>query len=171
VTRSDTGAAPLRLGLIGRAHGLGGAFRVVGAADWYTFAPGATLLLDGKERALLSVAGTQQSPILELEGMSSREDAAAVLGHALELRASDAPAPEEDAFWVRDLVGMRARCGERELGEVADVLERPANDVLVLRLSDGREHLVPFTREAVPGVDVAGRVLELAEEFAEPLGE
>ena len=79
-----------------------------------------------------------------------------MLGHALELRASDAPAPEEDAFWVRDLVGMRARCGERELGEVADVLERPANDVLVLRLSDGREHLVPFTREAVPGVDVSG---------------
>ena len=170
MTQSDQ-TAPLRLGLIGRAHGLGGAFRVVGAAEWYAFAPGATLLLDGEPRALLSVAGTQQSPILELEGMTSREQAAAVLGHALELRASDAPAPEDDAFWVRDLVGMRARCGERELGEVTDVLERPANDVLVLRLRDGREHLVPFTREAVPAVDVPGRVLELAEAFAEPLGE
>jgi 16S rRNA processing protein RimM len=171
VTRNDPSAPPLRLGLIGRAHGLGGAFRVVGAAEWYTFVPGATLLLDGRERTLLTVAGTQQSPILELAGMSSREDAAAVLGHALELRAGDAPAPEEDAFWVRDLVGMRARCGERELGQVSDVLERPANDVLVLRLTDGREHLVPFTREAVPGVDVPGRVLELAEAFADPLEE
>ena len=170
MTQSDQ-TAPLRLGLIGRAHGLGGAFRVVGAAEWYAFAPGATLLLDGEPRALLSVAGTQQSPILELEGITSREQAAAVLGHALEVRASDAPAPEDDAFWVRDLVGMRARCGERELGEVTDVLERPANDVLVLRLRDGREHLVPFTREAVPAVDVPGRVLELAEAFAEPLGE
>ena len=169
MTRSES--PPLRLGLIGRAHGLAGAFRVVGAADWYTFAPGATLLLDGRERTLLSVAVTQQSPILALEGMTSREQAAAVLGHALELRASDAPAPEEDAFWVRDLVGMRARCGERELGEVTDVLERPANDVLVLRLSDGREHLVPFTREAVPDVDLGGRVLELAEAFAQPLDE
>jgi len=63
VTQSDQ-TAPLRLGLIGRAHGLGGAFRVVGAAEWYAFAPGATLLLDGEPRALLSVAGTQQSPIL-----------------------------------------------------------------------------------------------------------
>jgi 16S rRNA processing protein RimM len=162
---------PLRLGLIGRAHGLGGAFRVVGAAEWYTFAPGATLLLDGQERELLSVAGTQQSPILELAGIGSREQAAAVLGQALELRASDAPEPEDDAFWVRDLVGMCVRCGGRELGEVTDVLERPANDVLVLRLSDGREHLVPFTREAVPGVDVAARVLELTETFAQPLEE
>ena len=66
---------------------------------------------------------------------------------------------------------MRARCGGRELGEGVDVLERPANDVLVLRLADGREHLVPFTREAVPGVDVDGRAVELAEDFAEPLGE
>jgi 16S rRNA processing protein RimM len=170
VTQSEN-APPLRLGLIGRAHGLAGAFRIVGAADWYTFAPGATLLLDGEPRALLSVAGTSQSPIVEIAGITSREEAAAVLGHALELRTSDAPAPEEDAFWVRDLVGMRARCGERELGEVTDVLERPANDVLVLRLSDGREHLVPFTREAVPGVDVTGGVLELAEAFAEPLDE
>ncbi len=170
MTGSDQ-APPLRLGLIGRAHGLAGAFRVVGAAEWYTFAPGATLLLDGKERAVLSVAGTAQSPILELEGITTREAAYAVLGHQLELRASDAPSPEDDAFWVRDLVGMRARCGGRELGEVVDVLERPANDVLVLRLADGREHLVPFTREAVPGVDVAGRAVELAEAFAEPLGE
>jgi 16S rRNA processing protein RimM len=168
VTASDA-AAPLRLGLIGRAHGLGGAFRVVGAADWYTFAPGATLLLDGEPRALLSVAGTQQSPIVEIAGVTTREQAAALLGHPLELRASDAPAPEADAYWVRDLVGMRARCGERDLGEVTDVLERPANDVLVLRLSDGREHLVPFTREAVLDVDVPGRVLELAEPFAQPL--
>ncbi|HET6172892.1 MAG TPA: ribosome maturation factor RimM [Gaiellales bacterium] len=168
MTRSDT-SPPLRLGLIGRAHGLGGAFRVVGAPEWYTFSPGATLLLDGEPRDLLTVAGTQQSPILELAGITSREQAAAVLGHVLELRAEDAPSPEDDAFWVRDLVGMRACCGEREIGEITDVLERPANDVLVLRLADGREHLVPFTREAVPGVDVAGRVLELAEAFADPL--
>lgn len=171
MTRGNDAAPPLRLGLIGRAHGLAGAFRVVGAADWYEFAVGAGLLLDGKPREVLSVAGTAQSPILELGGISSREQAAAVLGHALELPASEAPEPEEDAFWVRDLIGMRARCGERALGEVADVLERPANDVLVLLLSDGREHLVPFTREAVPGVDVPGRVLELAEAFADPLDE
>jgi 16S rRNA processing protein RimM len=169
VTQNES--APLRLGLIGRAHGLGGAFRIVGAAEWYTFAPGATVLLDGEPCALLSVAGTPQSPIVEIAGVTSREQAAALLGHPLELRASDAPSPEDDAFWVRDLVGMRARCGERELGEVTEVLDRPANDVLVLRLTDGREHLVPFTREAVPAVDVAGRVLELADAFAEPLDE
>jgi 16S rRNA processing protein RimM len=169
VTPSD--AAPLRLGLIGRAHGLGGAFRVVGAAEWYTFAAGATLLLDGEPRTLLSVAGTQQDPIVAIAGVTTREQAAALLGRPLELRASDAPAPETDAFWVRDLVGLRARCCGRELGEVAEVLERPANDVLVLHLLDGREHLVPFTREAVPEVDVPGGVLELAEAFAQPLDE
>ena len=113
MTRANDTAPPLRLGLIGRAHGLAGAFRVVGAADWYEFSVGAGLLLDGRPREVLSVAGTPQSPIIELGGITSREQAAAVLGHALELPASDAPEPEEDAFWVRDLIGMRARCGER----------------------------------------------------------
>ena len=71
MTRSD-GAPPLLLGLIGRAHGLAGAFRVVGAAEWFTFAPGATLLLDGQPRALLSVAGTPQSPIVEIDADRAR---------------------------------------------------------------------------------------------------
>ena len=171
MTASSGGPPPLRLGLIGRAHGLAGAFRVVGAADWYRFARGATVLLDGTPREIVSVAGTPESPIVELAGLSSREDAAAVLGRPLELRAEDAPQPEEDAFWVRDLVGLRARAGGREVGRVTDVLERPANDVLVLQLADGREHLVPFTREAVPAVDVAGGALELDEAFALPLDE
>ncbi len=169
MTASSGEPPPLRLGLIGRAHGLAGAFRVVGAADWYTFARGATVLLDGTPREVLSVAGTPESPIVALSGFSSREDAAAALGRPLELRAQDAPRPEDDAFWVRDLVGMRALAGGREIGRVTNVLERPANDVLVLQLADGREHLVPFTREAVPSVDVAGRALELDEAFAQPL--
>jgi 16S rRNA processing protein RimM len=169
VTASSGEPPPLRLGLIGRAHGLAGAFRVVGAAEWYSFAPGATVLVDGTPREVVSVAGTQDAPILALSGFSSREDAAAVLGRPLELRASDAPAREEDAFWVRDLVGMRALAGGREIGRVTDVLERPANDVLVVQLADGREHLVPFTREAVPAIDVAARALELDDAFARPL--
>jgi 16S rRNA processing protein RimM len=163
--------APLRLGLIGRPHGLAGAFRVVGAAEWFAFRRGATVLVAGREHTLRSVAGTPESPIVALSGVSTREAAAELLGRPLELRASDAPEPEDDAFWVRDLVGLRAECGGRALGEVADVLERPANDVLVVRLGDGREHLVPFTREAVPAVDVARGAVEIAEPFAQPLEE
>ena len=135
MTRSDQ-APPLRLGLIGRAHGLGGAFRVVGAAEWY--AVRARRDAAARRRAARAALGRGDAAVADPRARGHRPRAsrrAALLGHPLELRASDAPAPEDDAFWVRDLVGMRARCGERELGEVTDVLERPANDVLVLRLA------------------------------------
>ena len=83
--------APLRLGLIGRTHGLSGAFRVVGPAEWYAFAHGATLLVGGREHTVQSVAGTPDAPIVTLSGVTTREDAAALLGRALEMRAGDAP--------------------------------------------------------------------------------
>ena len=47
----------------------------------------------------------------------------------------------------------------QQLGKIAEVLERPANDVWVSR--DGVvEHLIPATKDAVVEVDVsAGRVV------------
>jgi 16S rRNA processing protein RimM len=47
------------------------------------------------------------------------------------------------------------------LGVVREVLERPANDVLVVTVEDGDDLLVPFTRDAVPEVDVPGRRLSI----------
>ncbi|HEX6547769.1 MAG TPA: PRC-barrel domain-containing protein, partial [Candidatus Dormibacteraeota bacterium] len=53
------------------------------------------------------------------------------------------------------LVGLevRTRSGE-SLGRIAEVLERPANDVWVARRGNV-EHLVPATHEAVLEVDLA----------------
>ncbi len=42
------------------------------------------------------------------------------------------------------------------LGVVREVLDRPANDVLVVTVEGGDDLLVPFTRDAVPEVDVPG---------------
>ena len=35
-------------------------------------------------------------------------------------------------------------------------MHAPASDLLVVRDADGKEHLVPFVRELVPTVDLAG---------------
>ena len=67
------------------------------------------------------------------------------------------PEPEEDAFWVFDLVGCNVEREGVVLGVVREVLDRPANDVLVVTVEGGDDLLVPFTRDAVPEVDVPGR--------------
>ncbi len=71
------------------------------------------------------------------------------------------PEPEEDAFWVFDLIGCNVEREGTVLGVVREVLERPANDVLVVSVEGGDDLLVPFTRDAVPEVDVPGRRLSI----------
>ena len=62
----------------------------------------------------------------------------------------DAEADEaEDAWLIEDLVGAQAiRAGE-VVGEIADVTTGAAQDLLHLRLTDGREVLLPFARQAL----------------------
>jgi 16S rRNA processing protein RimM len=41
-----------------------------------------------------------------------------------------------------------------DLGVVVDILETGANDVLVVRLTDGQEIMVPYTDDYVPAIDL-----------------
>jgi len=43
-----------------------------------------------------------------------------------------------------------------EVGVVTALESRPSQDLLVLRLTDGREALVPFVTAIVPEVDIEG---------------
>ena len=77
-------------------------------------------------------------PIVRLEGVADREDAEALRGAALELPVERLPEPEEDAFFVFDLVGcevVAARAGRSAW--CARCWSGPANDVLVRGRRDG----------------------------------
>jgi 16S rRNA processing protein RimM len=152
--------------VVGRPHGLDGAFRVEGAVDWFAFAPGALLELGGEPRCITARRGDDTRPIVRLAGVESRDAAEALRGAVLELEAAALPEPEPEAFYVFDLVGCQAFSGGARLGVVRDVLDRPANDVLVVDLG-GDELLVPFTRDAVPAVDIEGRRVEIDPAFVQ----
>jgi 16S rRNA processing protein RimM len=76
------------------------------------------------------------------------------------------PEPEAESFYVFDLVGCEVMSAGARIGVVRDVLDRPANDVLVVDRG-GEELLVPFIREAVPSVDVEARRIEVDPAFVE----
>ena len=153
--------AAVVIGRIGRPHGVRGAVRARPSGHTLAgIAPGESLEVrpaEGPPRTLVLVAraGTDEGPILTFDGVSTREDAAALTGAELAVRAGRVPPLEDpDTFLVTDLIGCAVLLGDRPLGEVREVIAGPANDVLEVAPP---AVLIPFTADAVRVLDVPGR--------------
>ena len=92
-----------------------------------------------------------------LSGVASKEDADALRGVRLYVDRTRLPNLPDDEFYHADLLGLEVLdTGGARLGKVAAVLNHGAGDLLEVRgpgLKDGV--LLPFTREAVPTVDLS----------------
>jgi 16S rRNA processing protein RimM len=147
----------VRVGRVGRPHGLDGAFVVEEAsADPSRFEIGAELLVDGEPAVVVlsrQVGGRRRA--IKLDRTVGRGGELAVPRDAL----AELPA---DTYYVSDLVGLDVvdERGEH-VGVVRDVLPGPANDVL--ELDTGL--LLPLVEACVREVDVSGRRLLLNPGF------
>jgi 16S rRNA processing protein RimM len=142
-------------GRVGRPHGLDGSFYVNGPKQ--PLAEGTVIRVAGADRRVERRAGTDERPIVRLEGISDRDGAAALLGEQLLLDQEDAPL-EEGEYIVSDLVG----CTIEGLGVVTGVIPGPSCDVLEVGVEGV---LVPLVSDAVKRVDIAGRIIEVDRDF------
>ena len=164
------------VGRIGRAQGIRGEVTVEVRTDApeERFSPGAVLTLSGRAGlpATLTVEGYRWQNgrlILSVEGIGDRTAAETLRGAILEAEV-DLSEGDEDEYHDLALVGLSVRRGDgTELGTVGEVLHLPGQDVLAVSRADGAELLVPFVRQIVPEVDIAGGfiVVELPEGLEE----
>lgn len=92
-----------------------------------------------------------------LGGITSREMAEALKGTQLFAPRTRLPALPDDEFYHSDLVGLDAfDTGGAALGKIAVVHNHGAGDILEIRSPKGAV-LIPFTKAAVPTVDLAAR--------------
>jgi len=149
------------VGRVGRPHGLDGSFFVEGASEREeVFAAGATLFAGGEPATVAaSKRGSGGRPVIRLDRRLGRGTELAVPRETLP------PKPEEDAYYVFQLVGLVVEEeGERVLGRVREVLDYPANDVL--ELDSGAS--LPLVEACVRQVDLAGGRIVVASGFAQP---
>jgi 16S rRNA processing protein RimM len=151
------------LGVIGRPHGVRGLVRVTSyAEDLAAYGP---LADDKGRRFVLRPRGEGVAEIAELVGggeakVGDRTAAEKLTNTRLYVERSQLPEPEEDEFYLADLIGLIAcdRAG-RALGSVVAVHDYGAGTSLEIDGAVG-SLLVPFTRACVPVVEVAaGRVV------------
>ena len=146
---------------IGKAHGLRGEVTIEVRTDapHERFVPGARFPTDPPAAGPLQLETVRDHNGTLLLGFASARDRSAAEGlrGVLLLADSEEAVEDEDAWYEKDLVGLSVVTVAGEpVGEVVAVDPRPTQDLLVVRLTDGREGLVPFVAALVPEVDVAG---------------
>ena len=160
---------PDRLILVGRiagAFGVRGEVRVTSfTADPVTLAGFTDLRrADGSPAPLLSSARPVKGGLVaRASGVETREQAEALRGLKLHVLRDALPPPEDNEFYLADLVGLRVETAEGQLlGAVRGVQDFGAGDLLEIKPEGAPSFWLPFTREAVPEVDIpGGRILAI----------
>jgi 16S rRNA processing protein RimM len=151
-------------GRVGRPHGLDGSFHVIRPrAD--LLAEGAMLEVAGASREVVRRAGTDQRPILRLDGCEDRDAAEALRGEELRVRRADAPAREPGEYWAEELEGCRVQDGEVVVGVVRRLVALPSCEALEVAREHDTDLLVPLVRDAVRTVDPAARRIDVDLRF------
>lgn len=151
-------------GRVGRAHGLDGSFYVTEPSA-RLLEKGMALRIAGRELKITRCAGTEQRPIVRLEGIESREQAQALRGEALEAPLEHAPKLGPDEYWSHELEGCEVLDGERTVGVVTRLLQLPSCEALEVRAADGGELLIPMVRAAIRAVEVPARRIQIDTHF------
>ncbi len=99
--------------------------------------------------------------LLELEGVTDRNSADELVGGEIWVKDSETVELEPDEFFYDELIGCQVLLENGDVvGEVREILQQPASDVLVVDTKDG-EVLIPFISEFVKNVDVKGRKITI----------
>ena len=114
----------------------------------------------GAARRIVRRAGTDERPILRLEGSVSRDDAEALRGAELTVPRDDAML-EEGEFWAKDLEGCAVFDGATAVGFVRRMTALPSVEVLEVDRPDGSELLVPLVRDCIRSIDVEARRIDV----------
>jgi 16S rRNA processing protein RimM len=150
----------LEAGRVGRAHGLDGSFHVT--------SPRPRLLTLGMPTDLGEIVrrvGTDERPVIRLQGVETREAAEALHGRPLLVALEHAPKLDPGEWWAHELEGLRVTDGDREVGTVRRMLELPSVEVLEVERPNGSELLVPMVGDAVRELDMEGRRVDVDLRF------
>ena len=156
----------IELGRLGAPFGVKGWLHV----DSYTDPPDG--LLKYREWALRLASGERitgrvasgrghgRGLVVQLEGVTSREGAAALTGAIVEVQRAALPPAGEHQYYRADLVGFPVRNLEGvALGTVSHFVDAPAGAVMVTREPGGREHWVLASPKHLRTVDVVQRII------------
>jgi 16S rRNA processing protein RimM len=165
--RRDDLPETVAVGRVLRPHGVRGEVVVEVLSDVpRRFQKGSRLLAvrEGEAPFPLKVAASRahkSGAVVLFEGMADRDGAEALRGLNLEVPRSEVPKAPRGTYYQFELLGCLCRADGRELGWVVEVVEDGGGVMLIVE-GQGRRVPVPFVKEFLRKVDVAGGHIDLA---------
>ena len=147
------------IGAVAGAHGVRGNVRI----KPFTDAPedvaayGPVTDSEGARALDLTPVGEAGGMVIaRISGVGDRDAAEALKGLRLYVPRERLPAPEQDEFYHADLIGLRVVDSAGQAAGTVNALHNfGAGDLIEIRRLSGRLALLPFTRSAVPAIDLA----------------
>lgn len=166
------------VGRVAKAHGITGELAIDVRTDSpeIRFADGSVLAARTKDgrRSTVTVGAVRPHGgrlLVRFDEVPDRTAAEQFRGALLLADTEDLPESEdEDEYYDHQLAGLAAELPDgTPLGTVKEVLHTPGAELLAID-HEGREVLVPFVKEIVPTVDIAGGrvVVDPPEGLLEP---
>lgn len=101
--------------------------------------------------------------VVKLQGIDDRDAAFACKGKQVAVPRDALPEAAENEYYWSDLIGLTVKNQQDVIfGEISDVFETGANDVIVVNSKDaleGRERLIPFTSQTILDVNLEAKTM------------
>ncbi len=154
--------------MIGAPHGVKGEVRIKSFTEQPAALAGYGPLRSEDGRIAFTIRSARPLKddmlVARIEGVGTREAAAALTGTRLVLDRAQLPPTEDEEFYHADLLGLGAETEDgTPVGTVSAVLNYGAGDLLEIGTPTGDSLLVAFTRGFVPVVDLTRGRLVLTE--------
>ena len=160
----------LVVGLITSPHGINGKMRVKSLSDFeerFT-KPGKRWIQKKNEipTELELTSGLKQpgkeSFIISFKGITNRNHAENLKGYRVLVKIDDIPNLKKEEFHLTQLVNLKVKMLEKNqlqiIGKVINFYSEK-NNLLVIKLQNNKEVLVPFVKEIIPEVDIKNKFL------------
>lgn len=109
----------------------------------------------GDRKFIIKVVGHSKELLrVKIKGVDDRNIAESLIGTGLYVNRDLLPELDEEEFYHTDLIGLKAKLGSQEVGEVSGVYNFGAGDLVDIKLTSGKSEILPFTKEYVPEINI-----------------
>ena len=151
--------ALLAVGKLRRPHGVRGEMLMEVLTDFpERLRPGITLFLDAEQPPLTlnAIRKHNDGLLVMIDGIHTPEEAGLLRNQVLFVKTADRPSLPDGEYYHHQLISLQVVTAQGQtLGQVVEILETRANDVLVVRAESGPEILIPMVEPFIQEVPLA----------------